>query len=85
MTHEPGRGSDATTQPDGSTADPPSTDGFEHPTSNPTPSPSASGASTPPALEAAAPTCELCGATMLDRHCKVVCLNCGYMRDCSDP
>lgn len=31
------------------------------------------------------PRCELCGATMLDRHCKLVCLNCGYQRDCSDP
>jgi len=29
--------------------------------------------------------CELCGGPVLDRHCKVVCLNCGYQRDCSDP
>lgn len=29
--------------------------------------------------------CELCGGRVLDRHCKIVCLNCGYQRDCSDP
>lgn len=32
-----------------------------------------------------APTCEICGAPVLERHCKVICLNCGYTRDCSDP
>jgi carbonic anhydrase/acetyltransferase-like protein (isoleucine patch superfamily) len=29
--------------------------------------------------------CDLCGGPMLERHCKLVCLNCGYQRDCSDP
>jgi len=29
--------------------------------------------------------CELCGGPVLERHCKVQCLNCGYQRDCSDP
>jgi len=29
--------------------------------------------------------CELCGGPILDRHCKVLCLNCGFHRDCSDP
>jgi carbonic anhydrase/acetyltransferase-like protein (isoleucine patch superfamily) len=29
--------------------------------------------------------CELCGGPVLERHCKIVCLNCGYQRDCSDP
>lgn len=29
--------------------------------------------------------CELCGGPVLERHCKVLCLNCGYQRDCSDP
>ncbi|MEZ4417415.1 MAG: gamma carbonic anhydrase family protein [Gemmatimonadota bacterium] len=29
--------------------------------------------------------CERCGFSMYDRHCKVVCPNCGYLRDCSDP
>lgn len=30
-------------------------------------------------------TCERCGGPMLARHCKLVCMNCGYQRDCSDP
>lgn len=29
--------------------------------------------------------CELCGGPVQERHCKIVCLNCGYKRDCSDP
>ncbi len=29
--------------------------------------------------------CELCGGPVLERHCKVVCLNCGFQRDCGDP
>ena len=29
--------------------------------------------------------CELCGGPVLDRHCKIVCLTCGFQRDCSDP
>ncbi|MBL8840374.1 MAG: hypothetical protein JNL90_02470 [Planctomycetes bacterium] len=29
--------------------------------------------------------CELCGEPQLDRHCKVVCPRCGFIRDCSDP
>ena len=29
--------------------------------------------------------CELCGGTLLERHCKILCLTCGYQRDCSDP
>jgi len=29
--------------------------------------------------------CDLCGGPMLERHCKLVCQNCGYQRDCSDP
>ncbi|MGI9625234.1 MAG: gamma carbonic anhydrase family protein [Longimicrobiales bacterium] len=33
----------------------------------------------------ATPSCELCGGPVLDRHCKVLCLKCGYQRDCSDP
>jgi hypothetical protein len=31
------------------------------------------------------PLCDICGAPMLDRHCKLLCLRCGYQRDCSDP
>jgi hypothetical protein len=29
--------------------------------------------------------CELCGTVMYDHSCKIVCPNCGYKRDCSDP
>ena len=29
--------------------------------------------------------CDLCGNTMVERNCKIRCLNCGYTRDCSDP
>ncbi len=29
--------------------------------------------------------CELCGMRMYGLHCKLVCPNCGYRRDCSDP
>ena len=29
--------------------------------------------------------CEICGSEMYRLHCKLVCPNCGYRRDCSDP
>jgi hypothetical protein len=29
--------------------------------------------------------CWICGAVSLDVHCKIICQNCGFMRDCSDP
>lgn len=29
--------------------------------------------------------CEACGVEMYGLHCKLVCPNCGYRRDCSDP
>lgn len=29
--------------------------------------------------------CELCGSEMFGLHCKLICANCGYRRDCSDP
>ena len=29
--------------------------------------------------------CELCGSEMYGLHCKLICPNCGYRRDCSDP
>ncbi|MCL4436166.1 MAG: hypothetical protein M1503_10300 [Thaumarchaeota archaeon] len=28
--------------------------------------------------------CDICGSSMTAVHCKLVCLNCGYVRDCSD-
>lgn len=29
--------------------------------------------------------CEFCGTEMFGLHCKLICPNCGYRRDCSDP
>ncbi len=29
--------------------------------------------------------CWVCGAAVIDRHCKIVCPRCGFTRDCSDP
>jgi 8-oxo-dGTP diphosphatase len=29
--------------------------------------------------------CWLCGAGVEKRHCKIICLSCGFTRDCSDP
>ena len=29
--------------------------------------------------------CERCGERMEERQCKILCPNCGHMRDCSDP
>ena len=37
-----------------------------------------------PAMEEAQ-NCDLCGGPVLERHCKILCLTCGYQRDCSDP
>jgi hypothetical protein len=31
------------------------------------------------------PVCDLCGTIMVERHCKLICMHCGYQRDCSDP
>ena len=31
------------------------------------------------------PACDICGTRMLERKCKIICPNCGYTRDCSDP
>lgn len=30
-------------------------------------------------------TCDLCGTSMYSFHCRLVCPNCGFQRDCSDP
>ncbi|MBX6365618.1 MAG: hypothetical protein IRZ00_17250 [Gemmatimonadetes bacterium] len=38
-----------------------------------------------PAPPAGGPVCDLCGATMYELHCKLICPACGYTRDCSDP
>lgn len=36
-------------------------------------------------LEPSGEDCEICGSEMYGLHCKLVCPNCGYRRDCSDP
>lgn len=30
-------------------------------------------------------SCEICKAKTVKLHCKIICHNCGFMRDCSDP
>lgn len=30
------------------------------------------------------PACDICGASMMERRCKLVCRRCGYTHDCSD-
>ena len=68
------------------------TDGSPDPGSGPAPGSGAGPASSHPAgdeVGAVRPAsgfgCDLCGGSMLDRHCKLLCLSCGYQRDCSDP
>jgi hypothetical protein len=29
--------------------------------------------------------CDLCGAPLLEWHCRLICTSCGFQRDCSDP
>jgi len=29
-------------------------------------------------------SCEICNKEMIEGHCKLLCLNCGFMWDCSD-
>jgi len=29
--------------------------------------------------------CDVCGSELIGVHCRLRCLNCGYIRDCSDP
>jgi hypothetical protein len=43
------------------------------------------GSRQPPGGSTDAPFCDLCGSPMRETHCKLVCDQCGYMRDCSDP
>jgi len=44
--------------------------------------PSGHPLASPPASEH---LCERCGEPMEERKCKIICGNCGYYRDCSDP
>lgn len=43
--------------------------------------PASDGAPKPPGP----PHCDICGAPMYERHCRIICPRCGYQRDCSDP
>ncbi len=29
--------------------------------------------------------CWVCGGPTEERHCKIICLKCGFTRDCGDP
>jgi hypothetical protein len=29
--------------------------------------------------------CDICGGAVEEVHCKILCLNCGYQRDRTDP
>ena len=63
-------------------------EGVREPTAPLPPSAPASPPDLPPAIperEERTVACDLCGAPVLERHCKIVCRNCGYTRDCSDP
>ena len=38
-----------------------------------------------PAKPAPAKPCDVCGGgPVYELHCKIICRNCGYTRDCSD-
>ncbi len=50
----------------------------DSPPSRPVPAPSPGD---PPKVH----VCDLCGAAMYEHNCKIVCPNCGYKRDCTDP
>lgn len=30
-------------------------------------------------------TCDICDTVMVDWNCELICPNCGFRRDCSDP
>lgn len=31
------------------------------------------------------PACDVCGGPTYELRCKIICLRCGFTRDCSDP
>ena len=67
---------------------PPSSAAAESSPSTPRTPPSRSAPAASPFTPRQTPTrheCELCGTVMYDHNCKIVCPNCGYKRDCSDP
>jgi hypothetical protein len=62
-----------------SSAEPPAPEGTPGPAGNNAPDPA------PPPAADAEYRCDLCGAPMLEWHCRIICNFCGYQRDCSDP
>jgi hypothetical protein len=42
-------------------------------------------AQTTEGLKPSGEECEVCSTKMYGLHCKLICPNCGYRRDCSDP
>jgi hypothetical protein len=42
------------------------------------------GTTEAPTADAFSP-CDVCGGPTFERHCKIICMRCGYVRDCSDP
>jgi hypothetical protein len=44
------------------------------------PAPDDAPGSMPPGVH-----CDICGAPMYERHCRIICPQCGYQRDCTDP
>jgi len=56
-----------------------------HPPAQPQPTPPATGSPYRLREVPKEHVCECCGTVMYDHNCKIVCPNCGYKRDCSDP
>lgn len=62
----------------------------DEPRPDPVPEPEPASPSTP-SPDASPPRpddshCDICGFPLaIERHCKIICPNCGYTRDCSDP
>ena len=36
-------------------------------------------------VKAISEVCEICASETLKLNCKIICYNCGFIRDCSDP
>lgn len=36
-------------------------------------------------LDSNSDKCELCLGNVMNIHCKIICQQCGFTRDCSDP
>jgi hypothetical protein len=51
----------------------------------PTPRSAADAGAASPTRPREGPRCDLCGHVMRESHCKLICDQCGYTRDCSDP